>query len=112
MQKTMTITLDEVVYDGLMNLIGHEKISQFFENLARPYVAKDNLTDAYRAMAKERQLTVNVSVCEGIWTAECDALGLVTEAQNYEELTHRALEIAPELAELNHVTNFKLRFVQ
>ena len=100
MQKTMTITLDEVVYDGLMSLIGREKISQFIENLARPYVAK------------EKQLTVNVSVCEGIWTAECDELGLVTEAQNYEELTHRALEIAPELAELNRVENFKLRFVQ
>jgi hypothetical protein len=46
---------------------------------------------------------VNVSVCDGIWTAECDALGLVTEANSYEELTARAWEIAPELAELNQI---------
>ncbi len=44
---------------------------------------------------------VTVSVCDGIWTAECDALGLVTEAETYEGLTDRALQIAPELAELN-----------
>lgn len=46
---------------------------------------------------------VNVSVYKGIWAAECDLLGLVTEADSYEELTERALEIAPELAELNNV---------
>lgn len=46
---------------------------------------------------------VNVSVAEGIWTAECDALGLVTEADSYDELTERAWSIAPELAELNAV---------
>jgi hypothetical protein len=55
MQKTMTITLDEVVYDGLINMIGREKISQFIENLARPYVEKDSLTDAYRAMAADTE---------------------------------------------------------
>ena len=57
---------------------------------------------------------VNVFVCDGIWTAECDALGLVTEAESYEELTGRALEIAPELAELNNVgighDDLRLRF--
>lgn len=55
MQKTMTITLDEAVYDDLINVIGREKMSQFFENLARPYVAKDNLTLAYREMAADTQ---------------------------------------------------------
>lgn len=55
MQKTMTITLDEAVYDGLMSVIGREKISQFLETLARPYVAKDNLTQAYREMAADTQ---------------------------------------------------------
>lgn len=44
---------------------------------------------------------VNVTVDSGIWTAECDALGLVTEAESYDELTERAFAIAPELAELN-----------
>lgn len=55
MQKTMTITLDEAVYDGLMSMVGREKISPFLEALARPYVAKDNLTEAYRAMAADTE---------------------------------------------------------
>ena len=46
---------------------------------------------------------IDVSVCDGVWTAECDELGLVTEAASYDELTERAGAIAPELAELNHV---------
>lgn len=38
---------------------------------------------------------------ENIWVAECDALGLVTEAATYEELIERVWEIAPELYEMN-----------
>lgn len=57
---------------------------------------------------------VRVSVHNGLWTAECDALGLVTEADNYETLVERAWEIAPELAELNAVgvdaEKLRLRF--
>lgn len=56
---------------------------------------------------------VIVSVCDGIWTAECDALGLVTEAETYEALTERARQIAPELAELNNFGSgtVRLRFL-
>lgn len=47
----------------------------------------------------------NVNVChdhqENVWVAECDALGLVTEAATYEELTERVWEVAPELYEMN-----------
>ncbi|EAQ6362744.1 hypothetical protein DOH76_12200 [Salmonella enterica subsp. enterica serovar Oranienburg] len=47
----------------------------------------------------------DVKVChdydENVWVAECDALGLVTEANTYEDLTKRVWEIAPELYELN-----------
>ena len=47
----------------------------------------------------------DVNVCHdqevNMWVAECDALGLVTEARTYEELTERVWEIAPELYELN-----------
>jgi hypothetical protein len=57
-----------------------------------------------------------VFVHGGIWTAECDVLGLVTEADYYEALTERAWEIAPELAELNDVGadvgSIRLRFTQ
>lgn len=45
---------------------------------------------------------IDVSVCDGVWTAECD------------ELAERAGAIAPELAELNHVDldsdSIRLRF--
>lgn len=56
---------------------------------------------------------VIVLVCDGIWTAECDALGLVTEAETYEALTERARQIAPELAELNNFGTgaVRLRFL-
>jgi len=91
-----------------LGLSQKQAIALFFEEIA----SRQDLPFSLPSFAKEKQLTVNVSVCEGIWTAECDALGLVTESQSYEELTRRALEIAPELAELNSVGNFRLRFVQ
>ena len=46
---------------------------------------------------------VHVTFDNGIWTAECDVLGLVTEADTYEALIERVWLIAPELAELNNV---------
>jgi hypothetical protein len=48
-----------------------------------------------------REFTIQVTEHNGVWVAECDAIGLVTEADSFEELTRRAWEIAPELAELN-----------
>lgn len=53
MQKRMTISIDEAVYDGLVRVVGRRKISQFLENLARPHVAQDDLAEAYRAMAAD-----------------------------------------------------------
>lgn len=44
-----------------------------------------------------------MTVCEGVWTAVCDALGLVTEADSYEQLIERAWEVAPDLIELNAI---------
>ncbi|MBM3552981.1 MAG: addiction module antitoxin [Alphaproteobacteria bacterium] len=55
MRKKMTITLDEAVYDGLVRDVGRRKISQFLEDLARPLVVKDDLAEAYRAMATDRK---------------------------------------------------------
>lgn len=46
---------------------------------------------------------VSVSHIDGIWIAENDDLGLVTEAKSYDDLTERVWEIAPELAELNEI---------
>ncbi|HDL7604572.1 TPA: DUF1902 domain-containing protein [Yersinia enterocolitica] len=39
----------------------------------------------------------------GVWVAECDELGLVSEAGSYEELTEKVWEIAPELYLANHL---------
>ena len=50
-------------------------------------------------------LTFTVTVIrdpeDGMWIAECDEIGLVTEAGTYEKLTHRVWEIAPEIAVAN-----------
>lgn len=55
MHKKMTITLDEAVYDGLFRVIGRRKISQFLEDLARPYVLQEDLASAYQAMAMDTE---------------------------------------------------------
>jgi hypothetical protein len=51
MQKRMTITLDEAVYEGLVRVVGRRKISGFLERLARPHVLGDDLAEGYKAMA-------------------------------------------------------------
>lgn len=55
MQKRMTITMDEVVYEGLIRVVGRRKISAFLENLARPHVVGKDLAEGYRAMADDTQ---------------------------------------------------------
>jgi len=55
MQKKLTITVDEAVYDGLHRRIGRGRISQFIENLVRPHVVKDALSEGYAAMARDEQ---------------------------------------------------------
>lgn len=53
MQKKLTITVDEQVYDGLHSVIGQGKISRFIESLVRPHVVKNDLESAYREMAED-----------------------------------------------------------
>jgi len=40
MQKKLTVTIDEEVYEGLRTVIGPRKISRFIEDLVRPHVVK------------------------------------------------------------------------
>jgi predicted CopG family antitoxin len=54
MQKKLTLTIDEDVYEGLRRVIGQRKISRFIEDLVRPHVLKTDLYDAYRAMGADR----------------------------------------------------------
>jgi len=53
MQKKLTITLDERVYDGLHCVVGRRRISRFIESLVRPYVVGKDLELAYEQMARE-----------------------------------------------------------
>ena len=55
MQKRMTITMDEAVYEGLVRVVGRRKISAFIESLARPHVVGYDLAAGYMAMAQDTQ---------------------------------------------------------
>ena len=67
MQKRMTISIDEAVYDGLVRFVGRRKISRYLEDLARPHVVKDDLESGYQAMAQdERREQEAQEWCEGL----------------------------------------------
>jgi hypothetical protein len=53
MQKKLTITMNEQVYEGLHRVIGRRNISQFIESLVRPHVLEKDLEAAYRLMAQD-----------------------------------------------------------
>ena len=53
MQKKLTITLDERVYEGLHRVVGRRRISGFIESLVRPHVIEEGLDIAYRQMVSE-----------------------------------------------------------
>jgi hypothetical protein len=53
MQKKLTITVDERVYDGLHTIVGRRRISRFIESLVRPFVIGKDLEIAYEQMAQE-----------------------------------------------------------
>jgi predicted CopG family antitoxin len=55
MQKKLTITVDEEVYEGLRKTIGPRKISRFVQELVRPHVVHPNLESAYAEMAKDKK---------------------------------------------------------
>ena len=55
MQKKLTVTVDEQVYEGLRKIIGPRKISKFIEELVRPHVIRPNLESAYAEMARDKK---------------------------------------------------------
>lgn len=55
MQRKLTITVDEEVYDGLHQFIGRGHISQFIESLVRPHVTMSDLLEGYRQMAADEE---------------------------------------------------------
>jgi hypothetical protein len=52
-QKKLTITVDEAIYDGLYRVVGSRRISQFIEDLVRPHVVQEELSTAYAQMAAD-----------------------------------------------------------
>jgi predicted CopG family antitoxin len=55
MQKKLTITVDEAVYEGLHKVIGRRHISHFIEDLVRPHVIGTELETGYQAMAADEE---------------------------------------------------------
>lgn len=55
MQKKLTITIDEEVYEGLHRTIGPRKISRYIQEIVRPHVVRPNLDSAYAEMAKDKK---------------------------------------------------------
>lgn len=55
MQKKLTITIDEGVYEGLHRVVGPRKISKFVEELVRPHVIRPSLEAAYAEMARDEE---------------------------------------------------------
>ncbi|MCB0083900.1 MAG: hypothetical protein KDE47_23330 [Caldilineaceae bacterium] len=55
MQKKLTITIDQEIYDGLYAIIGSRRISRFIEDLVRPHVLDVDLEAAYAQMALDEE---------------------------------------------------------
>ena len=53
MQKELTITVDEELYEELNRSVGPDRISQFIESLIRPHIIGVDLESAYRQMAED-----------------------------------------------------------
>jgi predicted CopG family antitoxin len=66
MQKKLTVTIDQEVYDGLYNDVGLRRISKFIEELVRPHMVKSELYAAYQEMAADQ-----VRENEALDWAEC-----------------------------------------
>ena len=54
MQRKLTLTIDEEVYNGLRAVIGPRKISRFIQELVRPHVVKRDIYAAYEEMSADQ----------------------------------------------------------
>ncbi|NJD39434.1 MAG: addiction module antitoxin [Geobacter sp.] len=54
MQKKLTISLNELVYDELCRVVGRGNISKFIEELIKPKLKANDLDAAYSEMAADR----------------------------------------------------------
>ena len=61
MNKKLTISIDEAVYNGLHATVGERKIGRFIEELVKPHVIKANLLEAYQEMAADEMREKNAN---------------------------------------------------
>ena len=67
MQRKLTITVSEEVYEGLYAKVGPRKIGKFLEGLARPHVVGPNLeAEAIAMAADEEREREALEWCEGM----------------------------------------------
>ena len=55
MQRKLTITVDEDVYEGLRRVVGPRRISRFLNDLAKAHVTRREMAESYRAMAADEE---------------------------------------------------------
>ncbi len=55
MQKKLTITIDEEIYNKLYSVVGTGKISKFIEELVKPHLVSNSLADAYNLMSRDKE---------------------------------------------------------
>jgi predicted CopG family antitoxin len=55
MQKNLTITLDEEIYEGLYKVIGEQDLNRFIESLLKQYVVELDLEEGYRQMSLDAE---------------------------------------------------------
>jgi len=66
-QKKLTITVDERIYEGLHRVIGRGNISQFIEDLVRPHVQVADLEEGYRLLALDEEMEYQATIwCESL----------------------------------------------
>ena len=53
MQRKLTVSIDEQVYNGLHSVVGRRHISRFVETIVRPHVLKAARDEEYREMASD-----------------------------------------------------------
>lgn len=51
MQRKLTITVAEEVYEGLHRVVGRGHISDFIEGLVRPHVLSDEIEQSFKDLA-------------------------------------------------------------
>jgi hypothetical protein len=53
LQRKLTITIDETIYEGLYRKVGPRKIARFIEEIVRRHVVDTDLDSLYEEMARD-----------------------------------------------------------